>query len=88
MPLSLGSRASLKPSPTMFTANTSSMIASPGAKAINGYDPRYLLPALTIPPQAANGCSIPIPKKLNPASASIAPPISIVSNISNGDKQL
>ena len=32
MPLSLGSKASLRPSPTILKANTTSIIAIPGAK--------------------------------------------------------
>jgi hypothetical protein len=40
-PLSLGSRASLKPSPIMLKANTTSIIATPGAKDNIGLTVRY-----------------------------------------------
>ena len=79
-----------KPDPRIFhiKANTTSMIDRPGAKERMGLLNRYVRPSSTISPQAAAGGSIPMPRKLRPASASIAAPICIVISTINGGKQL
>ncbi len=41
-PLSLGSRASLRPSPTILKAKTTIMMARPGAKESTGFLIKYL----------------------------------------------
>ena len=87
-PRSLGSRASLRPSPTMLKAKTTSMIARPGAKDNTGVVSRYRYPSLTIAPQAAPGGAIPTPRKLSAASAKMADPIIMVIKTMRGGKQL
>jgi hypothetical protein len=69
----------------MLKENTSSIIARPGANERMGWVSKYSLLSLTILPQAAMGGSIPIHRKLSPASVNIVVPnIMVITTMSVG----
>ena len=71
----LGSRASLRPSPTRFKDTTARKIARPGKTVIHQARVMKVRPVAAMVPQDAVGGRIPKPRKLSPDSARIAPPI-------------
>jgi len=64
--------ASRRPSPRKLNAITVIMMARPGTVVRWGATKRKCLPSLIIAPQEGMGGATPSPKKLNPASATIA----------------
>ena len=65
----MGSRESLRPSPSILNPNTTIIVARPGAKESMGCVRRYLYPSFIMLPQAQVGGTMPIPRKLRAASS-------------------